>query len=89
VISLHQPAERDQQLLLMRYAIRISRQSIIHALKTEKMETAYTLFAKGLLKNCYPLFMEQLSDLTDVYMAHTLSEPVYLHPKLGLVLGEL
>jgi CRISPR-associated endonuclease/helicase Cas3 len=84
-ISLHQKADRADQLLLLRRSIRISDPRLVGQLKDQPRPK---LFESALLKQAAPLWLTADVDGV-VYRSHDFAKPVNLDPELGLVIGEL
>ncbi|PJF32828.1 MAG: hypothetical protein CUN57_03855, partial [Phototrophicales bacterium] len=58
-------------------------------LKAQKDTESWPLFTKSpLLKHVYPLWLEPHSQDAKVYVNEESNQSVYLHPELGLVMGE-
>lgn len=87
-VSLAIKAPRDHQLHLMRHSLRLSQPKLVQAIKADRNNQPSKLFESALLKNAYPLWLDEVGNETAVFVNNTLDQPVYLHPKLGLVFGE-
>ncbi len=87
-VPLTTKAPRPQQLHLLRHSLRVSQYKLVQAVKAAHTEQPTPLFSSALLKHVYPLWLTPVEGETAVYHNPTLQQPVYLHPKLGLVFGE-
>ncbi len=87
-IPLTTKAAREDQLRLLRHNLRVSQPQLVAAIKAEQNNQSLPLFQSALLKNTHPLWLTPVAGETVVYINHHLDQPVYLHPKLGLVFSE-
>lgn len=87
-VALTLKAPRPQQLHLLRHSVRVSQYKLVQAVKIANTEQPVPLFSSALLKHVYPLWLTPIEGETAVYHNYDLAQPVYLHPKLGLVFGE-
>ncbi|MCA9994333.1 MAG: CRISPR-associated helicase Cas3' [Anaerolineales bacterium] len=74
-LPLHQPIDRDTQLLLLQRSIRVSDPEIVKRIKAEKVPELFS--ESSLLKRCYPLWLKNNS---------TQDLPLRLDKRLGLVI---
>lgn len=87
-IPLNAKADRKAQLRLLRRSLRLSNRTLIAYLKAQKEAESLPLFTKSsLLKHVYPLWLEPHSQNSNVFINEASSQPVYLHPDFGLVMG--
>ncbi len=73
--SLHQPADRQTQLLLLQQSIRLSNPKIVNQIKADGQPKLFT--DSSLLKRCYPLWLEN---------GRVQNLPLYLDKTLGLLI---
>jgi CRISPR-associated endonuclease/helicase Cas3 len=83
--QLDQNADRNTQLNLLRHSLRVSHYTLVEHLKNPE-ETFKLFTGSPLLKNCVPLWLEP-GEEENIWVNKALD--VQLHPKLGLVIGEL
>lgn len=88
VVPLSTKVSREQQLHLLRYSLRVSHPKLVATIKADRASQPLPLFESALLKNAYPLWLTPIAGKTAVFINHESDQPVYLHPKLGLVFGE-
>jgi CRISPR-associated endonuclease/helicase Cas3 len=83
---LNQAADRETQLKLLRHSLRVSYPPLIKHLKGLEPDKLFS--ASALLQNCRPLWLEPGPE-KGIFVNQKLSTPIYLHPELGLVIGNL
>ncbi len=83
--ALNQKTDRDTQLKLLRYSLRVSHYNLVEHFKTP--DETFKLFTDSpLLRNYVPLWLEP-GEEDGLWINQELD--LQLHPKLGLVIGEL
>lgn len=87
-VSLTTKVPREHQLYLLRHSLRVSHPRLVAAIKAARAGQRLPLLESALLKNVYPLWLTPAANDTAVFVNHDFDQPVYLHPKLGLVFGE-
>jgi CRISPR-associated endonuclease/helicase Cas3 len=83
---LHQAADRETQLKLLRHSLRVSYPPLVKYLKG--LEAGKLFADSALLQNCKPLWLEPGPE-EGTFVNQELAMPICLHPELGLVIGNL
>ena len=86
-VSLTEPPARKTALDLLRHSIRISRSSLVGHFKNGGPPQETLFKESSLLKNVYPLWLKPQPE-DGLFGSDDLPGPVYLHPELGLIIGE-
>jgi CRISPR-associated endonuclease/helicase Cas3 len=85
---INQAADRETQLKLLRYSLRVSYPPLVQYLKIKGLKPDKLFSDSALLQNCQPLWLEPRAE-KGTFVNRELATPLYLHPELGLVIGDL